>query len=664
MSGAPLVETVSRDVDDPFFGPPYIDEDGWEDTGVRHRYVHGGFEGTDTRFAFCFPEAEHYSGRFVQFLEGGPGGHEGKEAHPDEFVAHFLELATSLGAYFIECNTGHIGADQGPDDRTISAFRANAQSARYARVLAEEMYGSAPHHGYLLGGSSGGLRAIFGLEHVYDVWDGAVPFVVGPLTSFTVGYSMPLPRMVNAGGTLALLSPESKKAVLDGAEPGGGDPLSGLDQVEREAVDALFKSGFQRQGLFQYAGQSTLALIVPTWIMMPFARDPRYLEDFWTVPGYAGADGELALKLIDAKATVTKILTVDELIASGITEHPLAVTFGATAYGMADMGRGLVSQDGWPADSLLAHLVVRSGKAVGSELTCWGTFGDVLVVGGGAELAPGDEVTIDNRRFLAAALYYRYQSKREAAGLDGMMRSGQTSAGYLPTGMSGRFFGKMIMFNATLDVMAPTGGAVLYDEMVHEAYGHEVHSKFRLWWVDNSCHTGLPMGPLGPPALESRAVTYGGVMQEALRSVIEWVEEGVDPAPSTAYRVEDGQVVLAPSAAERQGVQPVATATVNGAVRAEVRAGSPVSFEVRAEAPPRGGTIIGVAWDFDGSGKFAFEHDGIDGSSASVKLATTHTFDTPGTYFPAVRVVSERDGKLDARLFRIENLDRVRIVVT
>jgi hypothetical protein len=649
--------------DDPFFGPPFVDEDGWEDEGVRHRYVHGGFEGTDTRFAFYFPEAEYYKGRFIQFLEGGPGGHEGKEAHPKEFVVHFLELATSLGAYFVECNTGHIGPDQGPDDRTISAYRANAQSARYARVLAKEMYGSAPHHGYLLGGSSGGLRAIFGLEHVYDVWDGAVPFVVGPLTSFTVGYSMPLPRMVNAGGTLALLSPESKKTVLDATEPGGGDPLAGLDEVEREAVDALFKSGFQREAMFQYAGNSTLTLIVPTWIMMSIARDLRYLDDFWTVPGYAGADGELALKVIDAKATVSKIFTVDELIASGITEHPMAFTFGTTAYGMADMGRGLVSEEGWPADTLLAQLTVVSGKAAGSELTCWGTFGDVLVVGGGAELAPGDEVTIDNRRFLAAAFYYRYQAKREAAGVDGMTQSGQTSAGYLPTGMSGRFHGKMIMFNATLDVMAPTGGAILYDEMVREAYGDRTESKFRLWWVDNSCHTGLPMGPLGPPALESRAVTYGGVMQEAVRSLIEWVEEGVDPAPSTVYRCEDGQIVLAPTATERQGVQAVALAKANGGRRAEVKAGEPVTFELLAEAPPRGGKIIEISWDFDGSGQFDFTHEGVDGSSQSVTLTTTHAFAEAGTYFPAVRVISERDGHVDAKLGRMENLDRVRVVV-
>ena len=192
-------------MNDPFFGAPYVDEDVWEDTGQRHRYVHGGFEGTDTRFAFYFPEAEHYEGRFLQYFEGGAGGHEGKESHPAEFIASFLGLASSVGGYLVECNTGHIGADHGPDDRTVSSYRANAQSARYARQLAEEMYGTAPHHGYIVGGSSGGIRAIFALEHVDDVWDGAVPFVVGPLTTFTVGYTMPVPRMVNAGTAMALL---------------------------------------------------------------------------------------------------------------------------------------------------------------------------------------------------------------------------------------------------------------------------------------------------------------------------------------------------------------------------------------------------------------------------------------------------------------------------
>jgi hypothetical protein len=644
-------------VEDPFFGPPFIDEDVRENAGVPHRYVHGGFEGTDTRFAFYFPEPDRYEGRFVQFLEGAMGGHEGKEAHPDDFIAHFVSMAAAFGAYFLECNTGHIDADNGPDDRTVTAYRANAASARYARALAEEMYDTAPHHGYLVGGSSGGLRSIFAMEHVDDVWDGAVPFVVGPLTSFTVGTSMSLPRMINAGGTLALLSPASKAKVLDAVEPGGGDPLEGLDEFEQDAIDALFASGFQREALFQYSGNSLMNMIVPTWIMMPLVRDPSYLDDFWSKPGHAGADGELSDKLVDTKATLREIRTIDELTAAGITDHPLA-SFGNEA------GRGLVSTDSWPATSEYATVTVLSGAAAGQELTAWGTFGDVLVVSGGEGVAPGDDVALDNRRFLAAALYYRYQDERERTGVATPPTDFQTPGGYLPTGMSGQFHGKMLMFNATLDVMAPTGGAVLYNELVREQYRDEIDDKFRLWWVDNSCHTGLPFGPLPPPALETRAVMYSGVMQEAIRSLIEWVEEGVDPAPSTRYRYEDGQVVLPPTAAERDGLQPLAIATANGSSRADVSAGTRVEFEVVAEAPPRGGKIIDVVWDFDGSGRFAFRHDEVDGSSPSVTLCTSYTFDTPGTYFPAVRVTSEREGDVEATLGRMENLGRVRVVVT
>lgn len=652
-------------MDDPFFGAPFIDEDVWEDDGVRHRYVHGGFAGTDTRFAFYFPEPRHYTGRFLQFLEGGAGGHEGRDAHAEGGLTGLLEMATAFGAYFVECNTGHIGMSPGPEDQTIVNYRANAQSARYARRLAEEMYGSAPHHGYVFGGSGGGMRSLFAMDNVTDVWDGAVPFVCAGIPSPTIKLSRPRGRMVNPGGTLALLSPKSRALVFDAVEPGGGDPFEGLDEVEREALDALFKSGFPRRGLFQYAEQSIEALFVPLWIMMPLAGDPGYIEDFWTVPGHAGADGELAGKLVDTKATVSGILTVPELIAAGITDHPMAATFGGAAASMELVCRGLESGDGWPDDSLYARLVIRSGKAAGKELTCYGAFGDVLVVGGiGAhhiiDLAPSDEVAIDNRQFLAAAHYYRYAQQRETAAAGGSI------GGFLSTGMSGKFHGKMIVFNATLDGQASPAGGVMLDELVKHVNGDAAQGKFRLWWVDNACHTGRPSVPPGgpPPAPETRAVMYGGVMQEALRSVIEWVEEGIDPAPSTVYRFEGGQLEFPATAAERQGVQPVAAATANGGSRAEVKTGTPVAFTVVAETPLRGGKIIEVAWDFDGSGQFAFKHSGVDGSSSSLKLSTTHTFDTAGTYFPAVRAVSERDGRLNAKLGRMENLDRVRVVVT
>ena len=40
---------------DPLFTEPYVDTDKWRDEPVRHRYVHGGFKGTDARFSLYFP---------------------------------------------------------------------------------------------------------------------------------------------------------------------------------------------------------------------------------------------------------------------------------------------------------------------------------------------------------------------------------------------------------------------------------------------------------------------------------------------------------------------------------------------------------------------------------------------------------------------------------
>ena len=37
---------------DSFFGPPFVDVEEECDVPVHHRYVHGGFEGTATRFSF------------------------------------------------------------------------------------------------------------------------------------------------------------------------------------------------------------------------------------------------------------------------------------------------------------------------------------------------------------------------------------------------------------------------------------------------------------------------------------------------------------------------------------------------------------------------------------------------------------------------------------
>lgn len=96
-----------------------------------------------------------------------------------------------------------------------------------------------------------------------------------------------------------------------------------------------------------------------------------------------------------------------------------------------------------------------------------------------------------------------------------------------------------------------------------------------------------------------------------------WVEQGIEPA-STAYTYCDGKVSLPTTAAERGGIQPVVAATANGSRRAEVRVGEKVTLEVGAAVAPGAGAIVGVQWDFDGSGSFPFRHGEVDGSAAEV----------------------------------------------
>ena len=58
---------------DPMFVDPFVDVDEWRDEPVRHRYVHGGFEGTDCRFSMYFPDAEALRGSVLPAGEPVPG---------------------------------------------------------------------------------------------------------------------------------------------------------------------------------------------------------------------------------------------------------------------------------------------------------------------------------------------------------------------------------------------------------------------------------------------------------------------------------------------------------------------------------------------------------------------------------------------------------------
>jgi hypothetical protein len=111
------------------------------------------------------------------------------------------------------------------------------------------------------------------------------------------------------------------------------------------------------------------------------------------------------------------------------------------------------------------------------------------------------------------------------------------------------------------------------------------------------------------------------------------------------------------------GVQPTVEVTANGRDRAEVAAGEEVRFAAVVEAPPGTGTIVSAEWDFDGTGDYAVDSSVLDGSCSLLRVAAAHAFTEPGTYFPALRVRTQRNSNMRKPHARIENLGRVRVVV-
>ena len=119
-------------------------------------------------------------------------------------------------------------------------------------------------------------------------------------------------------------------------------------------------------------------------------------------------------------------------------------------------------------------------------------------------------------------------------------------------------------------------------------------------------------------------------------------------------------------------MQPVVTLTVTAgrtcnqkskAVRADVRVGQPVSFLADAAVPTGTGALMRTEWDFQGTGSFVTLTNATD-AQRSHRECMTHSYVKPGTYFAVVRVTSQRAGDRTMKFGQIQNLARVRIVVT
>lgn len=666
---------------DPYFAQPYIDIDEWRDGPVRHRYVHGGFKGTDTRFSFYLPPKEQYQGRFFQHITPVPDSEKLAQLMPP---GGFNKIGSTIaaGAYFVETNGGgKIDLARGSlalADPTITAYRANAAAAAYSRKVALEMYGGKRPYGYAYGGSGGGYRTIGSIENTRGVWDGVVPYVIGS--------TMAIPNMFTVRMQALRVLRDKFPQIVDAIEPGGsGNPYAGLTPYEASVLREIDRMGFPMKSWFGYKtmGLHGFAALYGGVAM----ADPSYFTDFWTKPGYLGHDHPdyFTRDRIQYKSTIGAPITATQAAHLGLVTDPSAPAARGgvdTAYkGPPEEANKVVgfrlAGTPPPVYFLGGDLIVQSGAAKGKRLMLARLVDNVVLLGfadpaAAAQIKPGDEVQVDNSNFLAMETYHRHQVPGpdfrvwdQFRGPDGKpiypqrpMLLGpmfvKSTSGSLQTG---RFEGKMIVAASLWDREAMPWQADWYRERVKEYLGAKTDQNFRLWYTDHALHGDEPTTEAA-----SRIVSYVPVLQQALRDLSAWVEKGTPPPASTNYTISGGQVVVPPTAAERRGIQPVVTLRVNGRDRVEIAAGQTVTFNGTIDVPPGAGKVVAAEWDFDGSGAFA-QSAQINHGVTSAKVSVTHRFEKPGTYFAALRGTAQRQGDEVTPYARINNLDRVRVVV-
>jgi hypothetical protein len=682
---------------DTLFSTPYVDVDEWRDKPVRHRYVHGGFKGTGARFSLYFPPKENYQGRFFQYITPFPDSEnlsQGAAGEEDK-----IGFAITHGSYFIETNGGGRIDFAKPEsnDPTLGAFRVNAATAQFSRVIATQLYGGKRPYGYAFGGSGGAYRTVGSIENTNGVWDGVVPYVLGS--------PMAIPNVFTVRMHAMRILKDKFPGIIDALEPGGsGDMYAGLNEEEKTALSEVTKMGFPPKSWFGYQKMGIHGFLV---LYQGVVRaDKSYFEkDFWNTPGYLGANPPASLikARIQQPSSIKSGITIDEAVSLGLTQAMSPTERGTAdaawkAIGGVEKAMPVAFQltDVLPdIDFLGGDLLILSGAAAGKTLQLTKIEADKVVLGPAdasvlAQLKPGDRVQVDNSNFLAVQTYHRHQIPGKEYYVYDQFRDKEGksiypqrsmllgplftrgAAGVLPTG---KFTGKMILLESLWDREAFPWQADWYRSKVQANLGDKLDDHFRLWYTDHALH-----GDIAVEDDPTRTVGYLGVLQQALLDLSAWVEKDIAPAATTNYKIEEGQVIVPQTANERNGIQPVVTLMANGGKRAEINAGQSVTFTAEVEVPEKMGKIVAAAWNFEGLSKevekrsgWSFENSDEFPVAAKVSAAnktgskatitTTYRFSKPGTYFPTLRVASQRDGNAKTPYTRIQNLDRARVVV-
>ncbi len=639
---------------DPDYNDPVIEIDEMRESPVPHRYVHGSFRGTQARFSFYFPPEEQYEGRFFHNTypmaitsDIGPFPIEFEVATGD------LGFTVDSGAYYVQTNNGGLFRAAGVDP-AIAAYRVNAAAAKFSRQVAADVYGEHRPWGYLFGGSGGAYQTLGAAENTEGVWDGFVPFVPG------CDQAIPSMFTVRMHALRVLRQRDRLPGIADALAPGGsGDPYADLNEEEAAALREVSLMGFPPRSWYDHAsmGSGYFANISG---MIP-AMDPGYVDDFWSEPGYLGTDSSSRIGEMRFRH--------ESLVTATSGAPPFVIE-------LADAPTG---------DCADAHLVVLSGESAGHSLPVKNAKGAAIELimtadpAAAGKIAVGDRVAVDNSWALALQTYHRHQvppprnyyAWDQFLDSDGQALYPQRNVLVGPAGtinsagsmLEGKFSGKMLMLAVLLDIDAFPWQADWYRSQAMASKGAAFEENFALYFIDNAHHEN-PQTALQ----RAHAVSFGGALQQALRDLSLWVEQGIEPS-STAYRIENTQVVVPADAAARKGIQPVVqlgvgiTADGEFSERVEVSAGETVCFSAAVAVPPGMGSVVSAEWDFAGSGEFTQRED-IPSPMETARFTASFTYHEAGTYFPALRVAAQRSGDSATAYGRVQNIALARVVVS
>ncbi|HJA66925.1 MAG TPA: hypothetical protein H9955_11550 [Candidatus Mediterraneibacter cottocaccae] len=693
----------------PEYQEPFIDIDEDRErilpdgSKVGYRYMHGGFKNTGVKFSYCFPKKENYTGRFFHYLSPFPGPDEELASLEKTGVNDRIAFALVNGAYYVESNMGStsmFGAKENPQE----VWQSSAAVAEYSRVKAMEIYGCGRPYGYVHGGSGGGYKTMACIENT-DAWDGAVPFVIGSPVS------LPNTIMMHAQGQRCLRRVFGQ--IADAVDAGGsGDMYAGLTEDEAFMLREITNMGFPPRTWYLEAAGKIDDGALPVLAPLVEVQDPEYFTDFWTVPGYLGADPKSsAVKdRLQFHGIVKSVHVPGTPVDADSTMEAAALESGAEvgeASSHVDGRNGV--DDAWKkmladgngawieleevpqGDDLYlkgVNICFESGEAKGMKLLLDQIRGNYLTIGmcyGMEDLPgvlskvkPGDQVFLDNSNYIAIQSYYRHQVPadlsfhawdqfRDENGKPTLPQRKQV-LGYDMSGtgtvQDGNIQGKVIILQALMDESTCPWCGDWYYNKIRETKGTD--SEARLYYMDRCLHGD-------DSALENNmTVDYTGALSQALLDMSDWVERGIEPLPSTVYHREGGQIIPAPSAGERKGIQPVITFLANGTECARVKPGETVHFTVRVEVPQGAGAVTKVLYDteevsvFPAEGVFrneaafrSYEKEGLQCAEAEF----TAVYEKPGTYMASVQVRANRKGDASDIYTQVKNLARARVIV-